>query len=85
MNWRQDAACRNADPELFFPIGNSGPAAVQVQQAKALCRRCPVTDQCLDWALENNQESGIWGGLEEEERRALRHRTLRARSRAQRR
>ncbi|WP_432093991.1 WhiB family transcriptional regulator [Streptomyces sp. bgisy100] len=82
MNWRQSAACIDEDPELFFPIGTSGPAALQAEEAKAVCARCPVTDQCLEWALENNQDSGVWGGLEENERRALRRRNARARNRA---
>lgn len=84
MNWRQHAACRHADPELFFPIGTSGPALLQVKEAKAVCARCPVTEQCLQWALENNQDSGVWGGLDENERRRLRRRTARAQSSARR-
>ena len=47
MDWRHHAVCRDEDPELFFPIGTSGPALLQVEQAKAVCRRCSVTDQCL--------------------------------------
>ncbi|MER5968258.1 WhiB family transcriptional regulator [Streptomyces sp. NPDC002055] len=82
MNWRQSAACIDEDPELFFPIGTSGPAALQAEEAKTVCARCPVTEQCLEWALENNQDSGVWGGLEENERRALRRRNARARNRA---
>jgi len=84
MNWRQSAACRNEDPELFFPIGTSGPAILQEQEAKAVCERCPVTEECLQWALENNQESGVWGGLDENERRTIRRRNAKARSRARR-
>ncbi|MET8682055.1 WhiB family transcriptional regulator [Streptomyces sp. NPDC004647] len=84
MNWRQSAACRNEDPELFFPIGTSGPAILQEQEAKTVCERCPVTEQCLEWALENNQDSGVWGGLDENERRTIRRRNAKARSRARR-
>ncbi|NBU30017.1 MAG: WhiB family transcriptional regulator, partial [Actinobacteria bacterium] len=51
MDWRHDAACRDADPELFFPIGNTGPALGQIEQAKAICRTCSVMDDCLRWAL----------------------------------
>ena len=51
MDWRHRALCRDEDPELFFPIGTTGPATVQVEQAKAVCRRCPVVQSCLDWAL----------------------------------
>ena len=57
MDWRHHAACRDEDPELFFPIGTSGPALLQVEQAKAVCRRCSVTDACLQWALESGQVS----------------------------
>ncbi|MCX4445267.1 WhiB family transcriptional regulator [Streptomyces sp. NPDC087866] len=76
-NWRMHAACRDEDPDLFFPIGSTGPALVQVEEAKAVCRRCPVQEECLRWALENNQDSGVWGGLGENERRALKRRSRR--------
>ena len=72
MDWRQSALCREEDPELFFPIGTTGPASVQVTEAKAVCRRCPSMDPCLTWALETGQDAGVWGGLSEDERRALR-------------
>lgn len=81
-NWRQDAACRDEDPDLFFPIGSTGPALLQVAEAKAACRRCPVVERCLEWAMEHGQDSGVWGGLDESERRALKRRTTRLRSRA---
>ncbi|MBT3155155.1 WhiB family transcriptional regulator [Streptomyces sp. CHD11] len=73
-SWRSGAACRTADPELFFPIGTSGPALMQTEQAKAVCRGCPVREQCLDWALETGQSIGVWGGTSETERRTLRRR-----------
>ncbi|MFI1224735.1 MULTISPECIES: WhiB family transcriptional regulator [unclassified Streptomyces] len=76
-NWRLHAACREEDPDLFFPIGSTGPAVVQTEEAKAVCRACPVQAACLEWALENRQDSGIWGGLSENERRALKRRTRR--------
>lgn len=72
MDWRSSAACVEEDPEVFFPIGSTGPAVEQVDRAKAICRRCAVTEQCLEWALETNQDAGVWGGLSEEERRSLR-------------
>lgn len=78
-DWRAQAACRDKDPELFFPVGNTGAALKQIEEAKAVCRTCPVTDQCLKWALDTNQDSGIWGGLTEDERRALKRRAMRAR------
>ena len=79
MDWRHQAACLDEDPELFFPIGNTGPALQQIDEAKAVCRRCPVVDTCLKWALESGQDSGVWGGLSEDERRSLKRRTARAR------
>jgi WhiB family redox-sensing transcriptional regulator len=72
MDWRHRAACLDEDPELFFPIGTTGPALEQVERAKQVCRGCEVTDQCLEWALETNQDAGVWGGFSEEERRTLR-------------
>lgn len=72
MDWRHRAACIGEDPELFFPIGSTGTALEQVDAAKAVCARCAVTDDCLEWALETNQDAGVWGGLSEDERRSLR-------------
>ena len=82
MDWRHSALCRDEDPELFFPIGTTGPAAMQIEEAKTVCRRCPVTTDCLTWALETSQDAGVWGGLSEDERRALKRRGARARARA---
>ncbi|MEU8833687.1 WhiB family transcriptional regulator [Streptomyces sp900116325] len=76
-NWRTQAACRGEDPDLFFPIGSTGPALVQTEEAKAVCRGCPVRELCLEWAMEHGQDSGVWGGLGEAERRALKRRTRR--------
>lgn len=71
------AACRAEDPDLFFPIGSTGPALVQTEDAKAVCRSCPVRQECLRWALDNGQDAGVWGGLDETERRALKRRSRR--------
>lgn len=73
-DWRHKAACREQEPELFFPVGTGGPALVQLAEAKAVCRGCPVASQCLAWALESGQDAGVWGGLSEDERRALKRR-----------
>lgn len=81
MDWRHEALCLREDPELFFPIGNTGPALMQIEEAKAVCRRCPVTEECLTFALETGQDAGVWGGLSEDERRALKRRTARNRAR----
>ena len=71
MDWRDRAACLGEDPDLFFPIGDSGPSISQVQQAKKVCRRCPVIQPCLEWALASGDE-GVLGGLDDRERRRLR-------------
>ncbi|HET6794272.1 MAG TPA: WhiB family transcriptional regulator [Acidimicrobiales bacterium] len=71
-DWRDIAACRDTDPDLFFPVGTTGLALDQIESAKAVCRQCPSLDQCLEFALATNQESGVWGGTSEEERRKLR-------------
>ena len=71
-DWRERAACRDTDPDLFFPIGSTGPAVEQIISAKAVCATCDACTSCLEFALATNQESGIWGGTTEEERRKLR-------------
>ncbi len=82
MDWRHRAICRDEDPELFFPVGTSGPAIAQIQTAKAVCARCPVASECLAWALESGQDAGVWGGMSEDERRALKRRKARVRTRS---
>jgi WhiB family transcriptional regulator, redox-sensing transcriptional regulator len=72
-HWTDHAICRGADPDLFFPIGYSGPLAAQVDQAKQICAHCPVLADCLDWALRAGEPDGIWGGTTPEERRRLRY------------
>lgn len=74
--WRSDAICRDSSPELFFPIGTTGVALDQIDAAKSVCDACPVNDRCLEFAIETNQESGVWGGATEEERRQMRRRFL---------
>ena len=71
-DWRDYAACRHADPELFFPIGAAGAGLVQADRAKRVCAGCPVRTVCLDWALTTGQAIGVWGGTVPEERRAMR-------------
>jgi WhiB family redox-sensing transcriptional regulator len=68
---------------LFYPIGSSGPALLQIEDAKAVCRTCPVADPCLKFALEAGINEGVWGGMSETERTALKRRAARARSRMQ--
>lgn len=80
--WRHVAACRNTDPDLFFPVGSTGPAIDQIEAARAVCLSCDAQAQCLEFALATNQEAGVWGGTSEEERRKLRKSWLAARRRA---
>lgn len=70
--WRDQAACRHTDPSLFFPTGSTGVAIEHIEAAKDVCRSCPVQEACLRFAFETNQEAGIWGGTDEDERRRLR-------------
>ncbi|MFB6772780.1 WhiB family transcriptional regulator [Streptomyces sp. NPDC056337] len=81
-DWRARSACRTEDPDLFFPLGNTGPALLQIQEAKAVCRRCPVMERCLQWALESGQEHGVWGGTDEDERHRMKRRAARKRANA---
>jgi WhiB family transcriptional regulator, redox-sensing transcriptional regulator len=77
--WMEDAVCREpgVDPELFFPVSESGAGVRQVAAARAVCARCPVQRQCREWALQAGEPAGIWGGTTPEERRLLRGRMLR--------
>jgi len=77
VNWRDKAECLRTDPELFFPVGTTGLALIQADAAKRVCQQCPVQDACLRWALDSRQETGIWGGTDEEERRLIRRRQSR--------
>jgi WhiB family redox-sensing transcriptional regulator len=79
-DWLAGAACIGQDPELFFPVGPTGPAVLQVHQATQVCADCSVRTSCLDLALATDAEYGIWGGLTEEERRWLRRPPARHRS-----
>ena len=81
MTWYDNAACRDEDPELFFPIRSSGPAVRQLQQAKPVCAGCPVQRPCLEWAVRTSIDYGVWGGLGEDERRSVKRRTARQRAR----
>ena len=72
MEWVHRAKCRDVDPELFFPVGTTGPAAAQIEAAKSVCVSCSVRDECLEWALVTGQDAGVWGGTSEEERRSIR-------------
>jgi WhiB family redox-sensing transcriptional regulator len=71
VEWSDRAACLSAEPEQFFPIGSGGAAARETAAAKAVCGGCAVVTECRDYAITTRQPFGVWGGLDEEERRAL--------------
>ncbi|WP_338704226.1 WhiB family transcriptional regulator (plasmid) [Streptomyces sp. Q6] len=76
-HWQDRSACRREDPELFFPIGDTGPALAQIEEAKDVCRYCAVIEPCLEWALAAQEAHGIWGATTEAERRRLRRAAIR--------
>ena len=81
-DWRELSACRDSDPDLFFPIGSTGPAVDQIEKATAICSACSVREACLQYAFETNQEAGVWGGFAEDDRRRRRKRWLAERRKA---
>lgn len=78
QSWRSAAACRSADPDLFFPISTTGPATRQIARAKIICAGCGVQQACLEFALTHAQNYGIWGGTTAEDRQRDRRRKRRA-------
>lgn len=76
--WRTQARCLGSDPGLFFPLGGTGEPLAQAETAKRICHECQVRDLCLQFALETNQVTGVWGGTTEEERRSVRRNWLKA-------
>lgn len=64
--WRQRAACRGVDPDIFYPVSDD-----EAEEARAICRSCPVTESCLEWALAHRERDGVWGGATERERRRI--------------
>lgn len=76
--WIERARCIGEDPELFFPVGTTGPAIEQTARAIGICNGCSVRAECLEWALDTCQDAGVWGGLGEEDRRVIRRARRRA-------
>jgi WhiB family redox-sensing transcriptional regulator len=66
LPWASGAKCLNADPDVFFPEKGGS-----TREAKRICSECPVRDECLEYALEEDERFGIWGGMSERERRKL--------------
>lgn len=71
LSWQVQALCAQTDPEAFFPEKGGS-----TRDAKRICSSCEVRSQCLEFALENDERFGIWGGLSERERRKLRRRAI---------
>lgn len=71
LSWQADALCAQTDPEAFFPEKGGS-----TRDAKRVCNECPVREACLDYAMENDERFGIWGGLSERERRRLRKQSI---------
>jgi WhiB family redox-sensing transcriptional regulator len=72
--WAAAAACRSVAVDLFFPAGTTGAALEDIRAATRICGRCVVRSDCLEYALASNQEYGVWGGMTEADRKALRRR-----------
>jgi len=69
LAWQADSLCAQTDPEAFFPEKGGS-----TREAQKICGQCEVSAQCLEYALQNDERFGIWGGLSERERRRLRRR-----------
>jgi WhiB family redox-sensing transcriptional regulator len=66
LSWRQRAACRGVDPDIFYPVSDE-----EAEEAKAICAECAVRQPCLEYALANRERDGVWGGATERERRRI--------------
>ena len=66
LTWRNRAACRGVDPDVFYPASDE-----ETEVAKAICAQCPVREACLEYALANRERDGVWGGATERERRRM--------------
>jgi WhiB family redox-sensing transcriptional regulator len=64
LSWQHEALCAQTDPEAFFPEKGGS-----TREAKKVCARCEVREQCLQWAIDHDERFGIWGGMSERERR----------------
>jgi WhiB family transcriptional regulator, redox-sensing transcriptional regulator len=64
--WREHAACRGIDPDVFYPVSDE-----EAEPAKAVCDQCPVRQACLEYALTSREREGVWGGATERERRRI--------------
>ena len=83
LDWQEDALCRDYPVDLFFGPDDALESELEKQareaRAKAICQECPVRDPCLEFALDTSQKYGIWGGMSDKERAAVKRRRARAR------
>ena len=77
--WRELGACTTADPDLFYPVATGVVAARQTAEACRICAACRVRRECLDFAMENREAHGIWGGTTLEQRAEARRKEAEAR------
>jgi len=66
QTWRDHAACRGIDPEIFYPVSDE-----EADPAKTICDNCSVRTLCLEYALTSRERDGVWGGATERERRRM--------------
>jgi WhiB family redox-sensing transcriptional regulator len=76
-DWARQAACAPHPKEWWFPDGDRRTIWHQSARAKTICKTCPVREECLAYALENDERYGIWGGTSQRERKRLRQAALR--------
>ena len=70
-SWTEEANCKGADADIFFPERGAS-----TRKAKSICRACSVQEDCLEFAIENSEKFGIWGGLSERERRRIKRQRI---------
>jgi WhiB family redox-sensing transcriptional regulator len=70
-SWQERSLCAQTDPEAFFPEKGGS-----TREAKKICTGCEVRSECLEYALQNDERFGIWGGLSERERRRLKRQVV---------
>ncbi|MEA2828391.1 MAG: WhiB family transcriptional regulator, redox-sensing transcriptional regulator [Actinomycetota bacterium] len=66
LSWRSRGACKGLEPDIFYPVADDG-----AQEAKAVCAQCVVRQPCLEYALNQREHEGVWGGATEKERRRI--------------
>ena len=66
VSWRDKAACRGSDPDIFYPVNED-----DADEAIAICMACPVREPCLEYALVARERYGVWGGTTEKDRRRI--------------